>query len=115
MWEKLEEIFKKLELPYSRQGSYESENDYPPSFFTFWNANTPNDGFYDNKEHRVLWYWYIYFYTKNASIFYSKMNEFIALAKEAGFIVEGRGSDAPTDRPDYFGRYVRIIYIENLI
>lgn len=113
MWSKLEEIFVKLGLPYSRQGSYDSSEDYPASFFTFWNSDTPEESYYDNTSTKAVWIWYIYFYTKNASIFYSKMDEFIALAKKKGFITEGRGNDIPSDRPDYFGRVVRIKFIEN--
>ncbi len=113
MWEKLEEVFKKLNLPYSRQGSYESSEDYPNSFFTFWNFDTPEDGFFDNEANRAIWYWQIYYYSNDPSTIYSKMQEFINLAKQERFIVEGKGNDIPCDRPDYTGRMVRIKYIEN--
>ena len=113
MWEKLEQIFIGIGLPYSRQGSYESEDAYPPSFFTFWNVDTPEAGFYDNQAHRAVWFWYVYFYTKNASILYSQLDEFITKAKAAGFIVEGRGIDVPSGSPDYFGRMVRVKFIQH--
>lgn len=113
MWSKLESVFKKIGLPYDRQGSYSDESEYPISFFTFWNFDTPEDGFYDNEAKKAIWYWQIYFYTRYPNSLYSKMDEFIRVAKEEGFIVEGRGYDIPSDRPDYPGRMITIKYIEN--
>jgi hypothetical protein len=113
MWEKLEPIFQELELPYSRQGSYEEDEDLPESFFTFWNMNTPESGFYDNHAHKAVWFWAVYFYTKNPALIYSKLDEFIKLAKEKGFISEGRGHDVASGVPDYSGRYIIVKYIDD--
>lgn len=113
MWSKLEKIFIAIGLDYTRQGSYESEELLPSSFFTFWNYDTPDDGFFDNKANRRIWVWQIYFYTNNPSLIYSKLEEFIVLAKQEGFIIEGNGSDIPSGAPNYFGRMVRIRFIEN--
>jgi len=112
MWSKLEKVFEKIGLDYDRQGSYSDEDEYPSSFFTFWNYDTPEDGFYDNESNRAIWFWQIYYYTNDPSTLYSKMDEFIALAKQEGFIVEGRSKDIQSDRPDYPGRMTTIKYIE---
>lgn len=112
MWIKLEEVFKKTGLEYSRQGSYGEDDEYPESFFTFWNFDTPEEGFYDDEANRSVWYWQVYYYTKDPATLYSKMDEFVRLAKEAGFVVEGRGHDIPSDRPDYPGRMITIKYME---
>lgn len=113
MWEQLEAIFQALELDYSRQGSYESSDDYPASFFTFFNVDTPEAGFFDNLPSRAVWTWQIYYYTSDPSTLYSKMDAFLTLARAAGFIPNGKGYDIPCDRPDYVGRTVRIKYIQN--
>lgn len=112
MWTKLEKVFERTGLEYARQGSYSDESEYPESFFTFWNYDTPEDGFFDNEAGRAIWFWKVYFYTNNPAILYSKMDEFIALAKEEGFVVEGRAHDIQSDRPDYPGRMITIKYIE---
>lgn len=113
MWTKLETVFEKLGLEYARQGSIKNPADYPKgSFFTFYNYNTPEAGFFDNKANRAVWFWQVYYYTSDPATLYSKMDEFIALAKDAGFIAEGKGTDAPSDRDDYVGRTIRIKYIE---
>lgn len=113
MWKKLEKVFKKTGVDYSRQGSYTDDDEYPPSFFTFWNFDTPEDGFYDNEAHQAVWYWQIYYYTKYPQTLYSRMDEFYRLAKEEGFIMEGRAHDIQSDRPDYPGRMITIKYIED--
>lgn len=112
--QKLFELFDEIGLPYFRQGSM-SDEDYAPSFFTFWNIDTQNDSFYDNAEHRYIPYVQIGFYTNDASKIYSQLDEggeFYTKAKEKGFVFEGRARDANADRADYFGRvcYLRIIH-----
>lgn len=112
MWSKLEEVFEEMELPYFRQGSLEGSEEFPSDFFTFWNNDTPEDGFYDNVAHSAVWYWYVYFYTNQPENLYTKIEQFIKLAKEKGFVVEGKGRDIASGEPDYLGRYVRIKYVE---
>lgn len=113
MWEKLKEVFEEMGYPYSRQGSYQEGAEIPESLFTFWNADTPEDGFFDNKANRAIWVWYIYFYTKHPNLLYSVIDEFAVKAKSKGFIVEGKAHDIPSDEPNYFGRYVALRFIEN--
>lgn len=113
MWEKLEKVFKAIGLDYSRQGSYAADAEFPTSFFTFWNYDIPEDGFFDNKSNRAIWIWQVYFYTSDPNIIYSKMQEFIDLAKKEGFIPDSRGMDIPAGIPNYMGRMVQIKFIEN--
>lgn len=112
MWQKLEEALIKTGLDYSRQGSYSDVSEYPESFFTFWNTDTPDEGYYDNKSNRSVWNWSVYYYTNDPSTLYRKMDEFIEYAKESGFIVDGKGRDVPSDRPDYPGRMITLKYID---
>lgn len=104
-------LFDEIGLPYFRQGSL-SDADYKPSFFTFWNIDTPNDSFYDNSEHRYIEYVQVGFYTNDANKIYSVMDDFIARAKQKGFVVDGRAKDANADKENYFGRvcYIKIIH-----
>lgn len=108
--QRLFDLFTEIGLPYFRQGSL-SDEDYQPSFFTFWNIDTPNDSFYDNHETRYIEYVQVGFYTNDATKIYSGMDEFIEKAKAKGFVIEGRPKDANADKENYFGRvcYIRII------
>lgn len=114
MWSKLEEVFEEIGLDYDRQGSYADGREYPPSFFTFWNHNTADEAFYDNKSNKSIWHWNVYYYTNDPATMYTQMDEFVKIAEQKGFIVEGRGFDVRSDRADYVGRMIRIIYIETL-
>lgn len=104
-------LFDEIGLPYFRQGSM-SDEDYKPSFFTFWNIDTPFDSFYDNRASRYIEYIQVGFYTNDATKIYSVMDDFISRAEEKGFVIEGRPKDANSGKSDYFGRvcYIRIIH-----
>lgn len=108
--QKLFDLFDEIGLPYFRQGSL-SDDEYEPSFFTYWNIDTPNDSFYDNHETRYIEYVQVGFYTNDARKIYSVMDEFITKAKAKGFVVDGRPKDANADKDNYYGRvcYIRII------
>lgn len=112
MFELLEKIFNDMGVEFFRQGSYGDE-DYPNSFFTYWNADTPEGGFYDNEAHKCIYYWYVYFYTNNPTELYTVLDDFIERAKKEGFIVNGRGKDAPVDDKAFLGRYVEVKYIKD--
>lgn len=115
MWAKLEECFNEINLPYSRQGSYTEDEELPETFFTFWNTDSPVEGFYDNNSHRNVWFWYVFLYTTDPALIYSKLDEFIIIAKKHGFMADGNGKDIPSDVPNYLGRYIRLTYVENKI
>jgi hypothetical protein len=107
---KLFDLFDEIGLPYFRQGSL-SDADYPTDFFTFWNIDTPNESFYDNRATRYIEYIQVGFYTNDAKKIYSVLDDFIEKAEQKGFILAGRAKDANADKDDYFGRvcYIRII------
>lgn len=112
----MEELFALLNeigLPYFRQGSLSDPGDYPPSFFTYWNIDTPSLRFRDNNEKEYAEIISICFYTNDPALVYTQMNDFISRAKDAGFIT-GRANDTSADRSDYYGRFVRIQKIKTL-
>ena len=113
-WEALEGILSATGCEYARQGSFSESENIPDTYFAFWNLDTPEDGFYDNNPTRAVWHWQVYLYTKDPSIMYSKMDELIALARQSGFVPDGRAWDIPTDEPGYVGRSVRLLYVETI-
>lgn len=104
-------LFESFGLPYFRQGSL-SDEDYPPEFFTYWNIDTPNMSFYDNKARRYAEYVMVGFYTTDSKAVYTKLDEFAQVAESNGFVLEGKPKDAPADKVNYYGRvcYFRIIH-----
>lgn len=108
--QQLFDLFEEIGLPYFRQGSM-SDKDYQPAFFTFYNIDTPNMSYYDNKETRFNEYIQVCSFTNDANKVYSLMQDFIKRAKEKGFVIQGRDHDTDAGRPDFLGRrvYIRII------
>lgn len=106
--QQLFDLFEEIGLPYYRQGSM-SDADYKPSFFTFWNINTSNLRHRDNKAKEYTERVQVGFYTNDANLIYSQIDDFILKAKQKGFLVDGRAYDANADKDNYFGR---VLYIE---
>lgn len=108
----LNEIETEKGFPFYRQGSL-SDNEYPSSFFTYWNFDTPNDKFYDNEELRFHELVQIGFYTSDANLVYSEMDSFRERAKAKGFHCT-RATDAPSGKDTHFGRVCVLTKTNNL-
>lgn len=113
MKEKLEDIFEELGVVGVRHGSLPKDDVLPDTIFTYWNTKTNSKWFYDNECLKVEWEWAIFLYMQDENEIYTQMKKFITMAIEKGFSVDGVGSDVPSDEPDYFARYVKIVYVEN--
>lgn len=114
--QKLFDLFEEMGYGdlYFRQGSM-SNIQYPPSFFTFWNVDTPHSSFYDNAATREIPYIQVGWYTNDANKIYSQLDEggeFREKAKQKGFVFAGGAIDADADEAGYYGRvcYLRIIH-----
>ena len=118
MWTVLQSVFDEIEeeykIPYSRQGSYEIDEELPPDFFTFFNVDSTFEKFYNNTPKACTWDWQILFYTKNPENLYRGLEIFIEKAREKGFLFESRGRDIMCDEPNYVGRTLKTTYVENL-
>lgn len=110
--ELLNEIETEKGFPNFRQGSLSDEN-YPDSFFTFWNFDTQNDKFYDNEERRFHELVQIGFYTNDANLIYSEMESFREKARAKGFHAT-RPTDAPSGKDTHFGRVCVLTKTNNL-
>lgn len=116
MWEKLEKVLTKFEeqegLPYYRQGSLTEGEELPSSFITFWNSSTPESAFYDNDPHSAIWTWQIYIYTNDPSKLYTLADSFLELAREEGFVRQGKANDIASSIESYVGRFFTLKFIE---
>lgn len=101
-----------LGFPIRLQGSLGENEQYPESFFTFWNNDTLGDEFYDNDEHSYIWDFDLNFYSSDPALVNTKLIEAKALLKAKGFIVAGKGYDVPSDEPTHTGRGIHVLKIE---
>lgn len=102
-----------LGYPVRRQGSLGEKEEYPASFFTFWNNESFDAGHYDGNSAACIWDFDVNFYSTDISKTYSVLSESIDLLKQAGFIISGRGHDVASDEKSHTGRGYNALYREN--
>lgn len=112
MKENLYELLKSRKFPVYLQGSLNVDAKYPNSFFTYWNFESPEGHFYDNKAHGVIWGFWVYFYSNNPRTVETETNAIINLLKENGYVVDGRGEDVSSGRETHTGRMITVYKME---
>ncbi len=100
-------------FPVFLQGSLSDSDEYPSSFFTFWNFETPEDSHYDNAPVRAIWGFWVYLYSDDPAIVDAKLIEAKEKLQAAGWTVEGKGQDVASDEPTHTGRMLTCWRIEN--
>lgn len=113
MKEKLIKLLEPLGYPVRLQGSLNPDEEYPATFFTFWNFETPETSFYDNAANAAIWGFWLYLYSENAEILEETLEKAHDLLNTNGWIASGRGEDVASDVNTHTGRMIEIYYIEN--
>ena len=113
MKEQLITLLSGLGYPVFLQGSLNSENDYPDSFFTFWNFDTPETSFYDNNPNRCVWGFWVYFYSTSPQLVEQVPEQARKQLRESGWILEGKATDIKVDKPTHTGAFFTTYKIEN--
>lgn len=103
-----------FDYPIMLQGTLSDEEDYPNSFFTFFNNDTIDDAFYDNNESQTIWDFDLNFYSNDPELVNSVLLEAKPLLKAAGFIVDGKGYNLLSDQITHTGRGINVLYIEKV-
>lgn len=102
-------LLESLKYPVYRQGSV---SDYPASFFTFWNNDSPDHSHYDNQNYGTEWNFSVNFYSKDPALTYSVIAAARVLLKQNGWVVPSQGYDVRSDEDSHTGRGLTIFYLE---
>ena len=113
MKEALITILESFGYPVYLQGSLEKDEPYPPSFFTFWNTETPDGSHYNDEAVSYIWYFSVNFYSESPELVNTVLLSAISELKANGWIVGGKGYDVPSDEPTHTGRGLTALIIEN--
>lgn len=113
MKSELIELLESFGYPVFLQGSINSVNDYPDSFFTFWNFDNPEAAFYDDDAHRCAWGFWIYFYSVDPKAVEEMPENARQLLKQNNWILQGKATDIPVDRPTHTGAFFTAYKFEN--
>lgn len=89
-------------------------DEYPVSFFTFFNNSTSDDDFFDNQETIIIWDFDLNIYSLDPEVVNTTLREAKPLLKQAGFIVDGVGYDVISDEVTHTGRGINVLYIEKV-
>lgn len=103
---------KEFNFPVKRQGSLLPDEEYPESFFTFWNNSSDGESFYDNNETQTNWDFDVNFYSTDPELTYSAILRAKEQLKKAGFIISGKGHDVASDEVTHTGRGINVLYLE---
>ena len=94
-----------------RQGSFDENQKYPDSFFTFWNTGSPDHSHYDDEDYLAEWEFDVNFYSVDPELTYSVLASARALLKENKWIVPSRGYDVYSDENTHTGRGMQAIFL----
>ncbi|MDE5769263.1 MAG: hypothetical protein K2H82_07745 [Oscillospiraceae bacterium] len=112
MKSELIQLLESFGFPVFLQGSLNSTEDYPDSFFTFWNFENPEQSFYDNNANRCIWGFWIYFYSVNPVKVEKFPEQARQLLKSSGWTVGGKPTDIKVDKITHTGAFFKAYYIE---
>lgn len=97
-------ILEAYGYPVRLQGSLAPNEDYPASFFTFWNNQSTDANHYDNNAIAFLWDFEVNFYSSSPTLVNEVLPEVMKDFKKAGWTVSGRGHDSASDEITHTGR-----------
>lgn len=95
-------------------GTMNPAEAYPQTFVTFWTDSTDDNAHFDNEATAIDWAFSVILYSASPEIVNTKHKEIRAALKAAGFIPQGKGSDAPSDEPTHTGWAMDFIITEYL-
>lgn len=98
--------------PVRLQGSFAEDEQYPESFFTFWNNDTSDGSHYDNDAVNYIWDFDVNFYSIDPALVNTVLLDARRLMKSNGWIMSGKGHDLASDEPTHTGRGINVKYIE---
>lgn len=106
--DKLIEILNTFGYPVIRQGSLTDNDEYPDTFFTYWNNYETETKAYDNVTASVLYDYDVNVYSTDPNKVYNLLIAARELLKTNGFNTPSRGYDVGSDEPTHTGRGMNV-------
>lgn len=112
MEDTLIQLLTTLGYPVRRQGSLADDEEYPDTFFTFWNNNENGASFYDNEVAKVVHDFDVNVYSTDPDTTYSLLKTARTLLKNNGWIITTMGYDIASDEITHTGRGMNATFLE---
>lgn len=98
--------------PVLLQGSIQEEEEYPNTFFTFWENDSYDGTHYDNKPLNCIGDFDVNIYSVDPTIVNTKLLDVKNELIKKGFIISGNGYDVASDEPSHTGRGMNLLKVE---
>ena len=98
--------------PVRLQGTLNPEEEYPATFFTYWNSSSTDWHPYDNAPTGYEWSFDVNLYSTDPALTNTLLRQVRKALEAKGFIIDGQGFDVPSDRETHTGRGIDVMYVE---
>lgn len=105
-------ILETFKVPVYRQGSMSDKDVYPETMITYWNNDSADHAYYDNKDFGTAWDFNIFVYSEDPAVPYTLIASIRAALKAAGWIVPSKGFDTASDTETHTARGLNCLYLE---
>jgi len=105
------ELLSTFNVPVRRQGGLADDEEYPQTFFTYWNNSEYGNSHYDNNTLTVAYDFDVNVYSTDINTTYELLNNARKLLKANGWTIAERGHDVGSDEPTHTGRGMNVIKI----
>lgn len=106
------EILASFGYPVRLQGSMLVDEEYPKSFFTFWENESEDTAFYDDNPTKELHDYDVNFYSTDPELVYTVLKAAKQKLKQNGFIPLGSGHSVASDEETHTGRGINVKILE---
>lgn len=104
-------VLKESGFPIYKQGSFLDTDEYPHSFWTFYNIKS-EELYRDDEAYAIVKHFTVCFYSDNPTIIHDTVNKTRKKLKEANFFVEAE-TDVDSDATSHTGEGFFCIYQYN--
>ena len=105
------ELLNTFGYPVIRQGSLADDEEYPDTFFTFWNNSEIEHCAYDGETVLVEYDYDVNVYSKDPTTTYDLLRQARDLLKRNGWTCFDRGHDLASDEATHTGRGITMILL----
>lgn len=100
-------------LPVILQGSMSPEEQYPESFFTYWENEGDDLAHYDNETTAEKYNYDVNFYSSNPELVYTMLRKAKEKLESNNFLIRGNGHSVLSDEKTHIGRGMTVLYRKN--
>lgn len=114
MDENLITLLETFGYPVIRQGSLPPEQNYPDTFFTFWNNIQEEHSAYDNDTFNTEHSFDVNVYSCDTDKVFDLLERARILLKQNGWIITTMGYDVGSDEITHIGKGMQVTFLQQL-